>query len=116
MSDENESGSIYTTDNHNIVVPGGTEVTVKDIVVFERGGEVVGRLDAKCDFADLDPSLHQMAVSLLMGKRIRLHLPTQERLERMDRWDRVYEERKTSYEALPWYRKLFAFPPQYGVE
>jgi hypothetical protein len=91
-------------------------VTVKDIIVFECGDEVVGRLDATCDFADLDPSLHQMAMSLLMDKRVRLQLPTQERLERMDRWDQEYKENEAKYEALPWYKKFFAMRPYYGMQ
>ena len=113
---EDKQFSIRATGNHDVTVPGGTEVTVKDALVFERGGEVIGHVDAVYDFAKLDPSLHHGAINLLLKGRIRLVLATKERMERKGHLHRIYEEKQTAFKALPWYKKLFKFTPQFGVD
>lgn len=107
---------ISVSDNHDVTVPGGTEVTVKDAIVFEREGSVVGKLDIKCDFADLDPSLHQMATAILMKNRVRMVMPSREHLERMKSVEIRYQKRRAEYESLPWYKKMFKMTPYYGME
>lgn len=101
---------INVTDNHDVMVP-GTDVTVKDAIVFQMEGEVIGRLDIRCDFTDLDPSLHQMAIDILMKNRIRMTLPSEEYYEKMRRMEERYEKRKAEYNALPWYKKMFNTAP-----
>lgn len=93
--------------SHDITIPGGTEVIVKDAVIIVQGGRVVARLDAKYDFTDLDPAFHEIVVNLLLGGRIRLGLPTEKMLRQGER----YTERKAEYAALPWWRKLFTKKP-----
>ena len=101
---------IEITENHNITVPGGTVVTIKDALQIVQGGKVVGTLDAQYDFKDLAPEYHQTALQLV-SKRTRLGMQTWGDMARSHRQAERYRERKEAYEALPWHKKLFAKRP-----
>jgi hypothetical protein len=68
------NGELYTNNSNNVIIEGTSEVIVEDAITFTRGNQVVGKLDYKIDFSDLDPSLHEKALNLITGKRINLAL------------------------------------------
>ena len=102
---------IEVKSGHDVTVPGGTEVTVKDFFVVIRGGEVAARLDAKFDFKNVPQQLHMTIVNTLMSQRTKLMMPTDGAPRRMDLQDQRYRERKKAFAALPWYKRPFAKKP-----
>jgi len=94
----------------SIVIPSGTEVTLKDALVLVEAGVVVGRLDAKYDFKDLPERHHMTAVNCLLQRRMRLAMPSPEQLRQMDEDDEKRQRRRDEFAALPWYKKIFASP------
>ena len=101
---------IEVTDSHNVTVPGGTIVTIKDALQIVQGGKMVGTLDAQYDFKDLAPEYHQTALQII-SKRTRLGMPTWEDMEISRRQGERYKERKAEYEKLSWWERLFAKRP-----
>lgn len=100
--------SITVQGNSGVITPGGTEVTLKDALVLIQGGEIVCRVDAKYDFADIPAEHHMTAVNMLMRRRFRLAMPSREDHEQWQRALKARELRAKKYDALPWWKKLFA--------
>ena len=71
-----DSQFIYTGPENNII-NNSTTVCLQDIVIFQRDGEIIGKLDAQIDFKDLAPELHGHAVQLLSGMPISLQLASE---------------------------------------
>jgi len=101
---------IEIAENHNVTVPGGTIVTIKDALQIVQGGKMVGTLDAQYDFKDLAPEYHFTALQII-SKRTRLGMQTWEDMEMWDNRHKRYTERKAEYAALPWYKKLLTRRP-----
>lgn len=101
---------IEVTDSHNVTVPGGTIVTIKDALQIVQGGKMVGTLDAQYDFKNLPPEYHQIAIGII-NKRTRLGMQTWEDMEISRRQGERYKERKAEYAALSWWRRVFAKRP-----
>jgi hypothetical protein len=98
-------------DSSQVTIPGTTIVTIEGALVLEEGGVEVGRLDAKYDFADLDPRHHHIALQMI-SKCHRLMMQTPEdRAESKRVWDE-YETAKEARAALPWHKRLFAPYPR----
>ena len=103
--------TITIADSSAVTIPGTTVVTVLGAIVLVEGGVEVGRLDAKYDFADLDPKYHHLALSMI-HKPMRLMMQTPEaRAESKATWDE-YEAAKEARAALPWHKRLFAPHPR----
>ena len=103
--------SLIVEGTSGVIVPGGTEVTLKDALVLVQGGEVVCRVDAKYDFSDIPPEHHVTAVNLLLRSRVSLRMPSREDREQWDREHRAREQRDKAFAALPWWKKLFGKKP-----
>ena len=75
------SGSTYlATDSSTYTIkPSGSIVTLQDIVTFTRGGKLVGSLNAKFDFTDLDQILHQQAINLIRNMSVNMCLLVEDR-------------------------------------
>lgn len=68
----------FTAPSDNIVQNLPPTVLLKDIVKFKRGSKVIGSIDAKIDFSDLSPELHQSALQLLQRMPMTLMLASDE--------------------------------------
>lgn len=86
----------------NICLPESTKVILEGALVFEYGGQIVGKLNAEYDFKDLDPRFHWLAVQFLMSQRMRVVIPTREAEQTLDRTRQ--DENKRS---LPLYKRFF---------
>ncbi len=87
------------------------EVTIKDFFVYCKGGVPVLSLDAKFDFSGIHPDDHTYFAGILLGRRTRLLAQSDEAYARDAKRSERYRERKAEYEALPWWRRLFARRP-----
>jgi len=104
-------GNITIGDTSAVTIQGSTVVTVEGALVLVEGGVEVGRLDAKYDFADLDPKYHHIALQMIY-KSNRLMMQTPEAMaESSRRWDE-YSAAKEARAMLPWHKRLFAPHPR----
>lgn len=105
---ECQQNSITVASSSSVTVPSSSKVTVTDAVVFVQGRRIVGKLDAVYDFAKIDPSLHTLAVQIIMQQRVQLgmHVPKDE-AER----EKKHEKRLAEYNALPWWKRIFKRKP-----
>jgi hypothetical protein len=71
-----DSDNIYSDSRDRLLVDSGTKVTVPDMIVFERDGKVIGKLDAQLDFGDLAPELHQQTIQILGTLRRHIYQPS----------------------------------------
>lgn len=98
----------------SVIQATSSKVIVKDSLVFVQGGQIVGRLDAEYDFADLHPALHATALGLIMQQRIRLGM-IDPRVE--EQREARYQQRLAEFNGLPWWKKLFRPKPgKYDAE
>lgn len=68
-------GKVYLDLSESLICNSSSEVTVSNIITITRDGKVIGKLDAKLDFSELAPELHEDAIGLLCGMSLNYHLP-----------------------------------------
>jgi hypothetical protein len=111
MPNEKDNHIRYRADEDSIIIPSPPLIRSKAHFTFEQGGKTIGEVHAVFDVEGLPTHLHTSAVNLIQSQRTCVVVPTPEYRERRRREAMEHEQKRISYNDLPWYKKIFTPRP-----